>query len=120
MNNVFQIGNTILDNILKNGYSIKEDEDIILSEMTMADGTKRQNIAEKKKTIVRIRFTKINSETLATYLTLMENDFEATYYSPKYKINKTATFRLSEKPDIEMIGSYIDLFEEFEIQLESV
>lgn len=120
MNNVFQIGDVKLDNILKNGYLIKEDENIVLSEITMADGTKRQNIAEKKKIIIKIRFTKINSETLATYLNLMNDDFEATYYSPKYKNNKTATFRLREKPDIEMIGSYIDLFEEFEIQLESV
>ena len=50
----------------------------------------------------------------------MENDFEAVYFSPKYKTRKTATFRLKEKPDIEMIGSYIDLYEEFDIELESV
>lgn len=86
----------------------------------MADGTIRRNIAEKKKTIIKIKFTKINGNTLANYLTLMQNDFEAIYYSPKYKTNKTATFRLTEKPDIEMIGSYIDLYEEFDIELESV
>lgn len=120
MDNVFQIGDVKINNILKSGYLIKEDENIVLSKMTMADGTERQNIAEKKKIIIKIRFTKINSDTLTTYLNLMNDDFEATYYSPKYKINKTATFRLSEKPDIEMIGSYIDLYEEFDIQLESV
>lgn len=86
----------------------------------MADGTDRRNIAEKKKTIIKIKFTKIEGATLATYLTLMESDFEATYYSPKYKTHKTAIFRLKDKPDIEMIGSYIDLYEEFDIELESV
>lgn len=120
MNNVLEINSTKIECILKNGYIIKEDEDIVLAEVTMADGTIRKNIAEKKKTIIKIRFSKINTELLATYLNLMNGDFEATYYSPKYKINKTATFRLSEKPDIEMIGSYIDLYEEFDIQLESV
>lgn len=86
----------------------------------MADGTKRRNIAEKKKVTIKIKFTKINGTTLANYLVLMQEDFEATYYSPKYKTYKTATFRLTEKPDIEMIGTYIDLYEEFDIELESV
>jgi len=88
--------------------------------MTMADGTTRRNIAEKKKVIIKIKFTKIDGATLSEYLTLMEEDFKATYYSPKYKIMKTATFRLKDKPDIEMIGTYIDLYEEFDIELESV
>ena len=86
----------------------------------MADGTTRRNIAEKKKITIKIKFTKIDGTTLSNYLTLMQDDFEATYYSPKYKVNKTATFRLKEKPDIEMIGTYIDLYEEFDIELESV
>lgn len=86
----------------------------------MADGTERRNIAEKKKTSITIKFSKIDSETLSNYLSLMENDFEATYYSPKYQVYKTLTFRLVEKPNIAMIGTYIDLFEDFEIQMESV
>lgn len=86
----------------------------------MADGTIRRNIAEKKKVTIKIKFTKIDSNTLAEYLTLMEEDFEATYYSPKYKINKTTTFRLTDKPSIEMIGSYLDMYEEFDVAMESV
>lgn len=105
---------------MKNGYSIKEDIDIVLSELTMADGTTRRNIAEKKKVTIKIKFTKIDGETLSKYLTLMQEDFNATYYSPKYKTHKEALFRLTEKPDIEVIGSYIDLFEEFDIDMESV
>lgn len=105
---------------MKNGYIIKEDEDIVLAKLTMADGTTRRNIAEKKKITIRIKFTKIEGTTLASYLSLMGDDFSATYYSPKYKTNKTATFRLKDKPDIEMIGTYIDLYEEFDIKMESV
>lgn len=86
----------------------------------MADGTIRRNIAEKKKVTIKIKFTKIDSNTLAEYLTLMEEDFEATYYSPKYKTNKTTTFRLTDKPSIEMIGSYLDMYEEFDVAMESV
>jgi len=105
---------------LKNGYIIKEDEDIILAELTMADGTTRRNIAEKKKITIKIKFTKIDNNTLSSYLNLMQDEFEATYYSPKYKIHKTTIFRLKDKPDIEIIGSYLDLFEEFSIEMESV
>lgn len=105
---------------MKNGYITKEDEDKVLAKVTMADGTERRNIAEKKKVVIKIKFTKIDGTTLSNYLTLMEGDFEATYYSPKYKTNKTATFRLTDKPDIEMIGTYMDLYEEFDIELESV
>lgn len=92
----------------------------MLSTLTMADGTIRENIAEKKKVKVKIKFTKINGDTLSKYLDLMNDDFEAKYYSPKYKTQKTAVFRLVNKPEVSMIGSYIDLYEEFEIELESV
>lgn len=86
----------------------------------MSDGTVRRNIAEKKKISIKIKFTKIDGNTLSDYLTLMENDFEAEYYSLKYKTMKTATFRLVDKPNITMIGTYLDLYEEFDIELESV
>lgn len=86
----------------------------------MADGTERRNIAEKKKVTISLKFTKIDTNTLANYLSLMDNDFQATYYSFKYKDTKTATFRLTEKPSIEMIGSYLDILEEFDVTLESV
>lgn len=104
----------------KNGYAIQEDEDKVLSTLTMADGTERRNIAEKKKVTINLKFTKIDGNILSNYLTLMSSDFQATYYSFKYKTSKTATFRLTEKPTIEMIGSYLDILEEFDVTLESV
>lgn len=91
-----------------------------MAKMTMADGTVRRNIAEKKKITIKIKFTKIDGNTLSNYLTLMQDDFTPLYYSPKYKTQKSTTFRLKDKPDIEMIGSYIDLFEEFTVTMESV
>lgn len=86
----------------------------------MADGTIRRNIAEKKRVSISLKFTKIDNNTLSNYLILMENDFEAIYYSPKYKVHKTAIFRLVEKPIIELINSYLELYEEFDLELESV
>ena len=99
---------------------MQEDQDKVLSTLTMADGTERRNIAEKKKVTINLKFTKIDVNTLSNYLVLMDGDFQANYYSFKYKTTKTATFRLSEKPNIEMIGSYLDLLEEFDVTLESV
>lgn len=86
----------------------------------MADGTERRNIAEKKKVTITLKFGKIDVDNLSSYLTLMEDDFSATYYSFKYKTHKTATFRLKDKPNIEMIGSYLDILEDFNLTLESV
>ena len=104
----------------KNGYAIQEDEDKVLSTLTMADGTERRNIAEKKKVTINLRFTKINGNTLSDYLNLMDGDFQATYYSVKYKTTKTATFRLTEKPTTEIIGTYLNILEEFDVTLERV
>lgn len=115
-----QIGSTPIKFLQKNGYAIQEDEDKVLSTLTMADGTERRNIAEKKKVTINLKFTKIDGNTLSNYLTLMDNDFQATYYSVKYKITKTATFRLTKKPTVEIIGTYLDILEEFEVALESV
>lgn len=120
MNNVLRIDTTTIKFLQKNGYGIQEDQDIVLKTLTMADGTERRNIAEKKKVTINLKFTKIDTNTLSNYLTLMGNDFQATYYSFKYKTFKTAIFRLTEKPNIEMIGSYLDVLEEFEVTLESV
>lgn len=86
----------------------------------MADGTERRNIAEKKKVTITLKFGKIDIDNLSSYLALMEDDFSATYYSFKYKSNKTAIFRLKDKPSIEMIGSYLDILEDFSLILESV
>ena len=56
----------------------------------MADGTLRRNIAEKKKVVIKIKFTKIDGTTLADYLTLMEEDFEATLDTAQYRHNYLA------------------------------
>ena len=117
---LIKIGNTKLKYILRGGYSIQENQDIILEEKTMADGTTRRNIAEKKKTTIYITFSQIDGTTLKDYITLMAGDFSANYWSKDARTYKTATFRLEEKPFNSMLYSPNEIFDEFEVILESV
>ena len=52
---LLKIGNTKIRYILKGGYQIQENQEIILAKKTMADGTTRRNIAEKRKTTIKIK-----------------------------------------------------------------
>ena len=88
---LIKIGTTKLKYILRGGYEIQENQPIVLAEATMADGTKRQNIAEKKKTIISITFSQITGDKIQEYNELWKNDFEATYWSKdnrEYKESK--------------------------------
>ena len=115
-----KIGNTKLNYILRGGYNIQENQDIVLDSKTMADGTERRNIAEKKKTTISIKFSQIDGLTLKNYNQLWQNDFTATYWSKDEQIYKTGTFRLNEKPINSMLNSPNEIFDEFEITMESV
>ena len=64
---LIKIGNTKLNYILRGGYNIQENQDIVLDKKTMADGTERRNIAEKKKTTISIKFSQIDGLTLKNY-----------------------------------------------------
>ena len=114
-----KIGDTKLGYILQNGYNCKENEDIVLASQTMADGTKRRNIAEKKKTIITISFSKITGDILKQYLDLMQGEFEMEYWS-RDRIYKTAIFRLTEQPETSLEYQQTERYDEFEIGLESV
>lgn len=46
---LLKIGNTKLRYILRSGYQIQENQEIILAKKTAADGTVRRNIAERKR-----------------------------------------------------------------------
>lgn len=109
-----------IQHILKNGYYVQENQPIVLSEKVMADGTTRQNIAEKKKTIITLNLSKMYGDNISKYLQLFLGDREVKYYSPTYKEMKIAIFRVPEKPTVEMILAELDLYEEFEVILESV
>ena len=117
---LIKIGNTKLDYILRGGYNIQENQDIVLASATMADGTTRRNIAEKKKTTIGIKFSQIDGLTLKSYSDLWQNDFTATYWSKDDRTYKTGTFRLTEKPSNSMLYSPNEIFDEFDITLESV
>ena len=117
---LIKIGNTKLRYILRGGYNIQENQDIVLQSKTMADGTERRNIAEKKKTTIEITFSQIDGVTLKSYSDLWQGDFSATYWSKDSRTYKTATFRLTDKPANAMLYSPTEIFDEFTIVLESV
>jgi len=117
---LIKIGNTKLRYILRGGYKIQENQDIVLAKATMADGTERRNIAEKKKTTINITFSQIDGATLQEYTTLWQGDFTATYWSKDTRTYKTATFRVSTKPTNEMLYSKNEIYDEFSVSLESV
>ena len=117
---LIKIGNTKLRYILRSGYQIQENQDIVLATLTMADGTKRRNIAEKKKTTISITFSQIDGQTLQSYCNLWLNDFEATYWSKDSRQYKTGTFRVSDKPSNSMLYSVDEIYDEFTVEMESV
>ena len=115
-----KIGTTKLRYILRGGYNIQENQDIVLQKKTMADGTERQNIAEKKKTTIGIKFSQIDGVTLKQYNQLMTGDFSAEYWSKDDRTYKIATFRLASRPVNSMLYSPDEIFDEFDVSLESV
>lgn len=117
---LIKIGTTKLKYILRGGYNIQENQEIVLAKKTMADGTVRRNIAEKKKTNIRIKFSQIDGATLQSYSALWQNDFTATYWSKDDRIYKTGTFRVENKPTNSMLYSPTEIFDEFDIEMESV
>ena len=117
---LIKIENTKLKYILSGGYQIQENQEIVLSKKIMADGTERRNIAEKRKTTIKISFSQIDGATLYEYSKLWQNDFNAEYWSKDERMYKTAVFRLSKKPTNSMLYSPKEIFDEFDITMESV
>ncbi len=117
---LIKINNTKLEYILRKGYQIKENQEIVLAKKTMADGTERRNIAEKRKTTIKITFSQIDGVTLKAYCNLWINDFTAEYWSKDDRTYKTAIFRVSNKPTNAMLYSTDEIFDEFDITMESV
>lgn len=117
---LIKIGNIKLKYILSKGYQIQENQDIVLSKKTMADGTERRNIAEKKRTTIKISFSQIDGKTLMEYNELWKNDFEANYWSKDERIYKMGIFRLKNKPTNAILYSPTEIFDEFDITMESV
>lgn len=117
---LIKIEDTKLKYILSGGYVIQENQEIILSSATMADGTERRNIAEKKKTTIEITFSQIDGITLQEYNKLWQADFNAEYWSKDDRMYKTGIFRVSKKPANSMLNSTKEIFDEFDVTLESV
>ena len=117
---LLKIGDTKLRYILSGGYKIQENQEIVLSKATMADGTERRNIAEKRKTTIEITFSQIDGATLQNYNALWQEDFNAEYWSKDNRMYKTGVFRVSNKPTNSILNSTKEIFDEFDITLESV
>lgn len=117
---LLKIGTTKLEYILRGGYEIQENQEIILATATMADGTQRRNIAEKRKTIINVTFSQIDGITLKSYSSLWQNDFSLTYWSKDDRTYKTATFRVNDKPTNAMLLSTKEIYDEFSVEMESV
>lgn len=117
---LIKIENTKLKYILSGGYQIQENQEIILAKKTMADGTERRNIAEKRKTTIKIQFSQIDGATLQEYSSLWQNDFNVEYWSKDDRMYKTTVFRLSKKPSNSILYSVKEIFDEFDITMESV
>lgn len=115
-----KIYDTKLKYILSGGYQIQENQEIILSKKTMADGTERRNVAEKKKTSIQITFSQIDGETLRQYNELWRNDFPLEYWSKDDRMYKTGVFRVEKKPTNAMLNSPKEIFDEFDVTMESV
>ena len=117
---LIKIGDIKLRYILSGGYQIQENQEIILSKKTMADGTERRNIAEKRKTTIKITFSQIDGATLQNYCQMWLEDFSAEYWSKDDRMYKTGIFRLQKKPTNSMLYSSNEIFDEFDVVLESV
>lgn len=117
---LIKIENTKLKYILSGGYQIQENQEIVLSKKIMADGTERRNIAEKRKTTIKISFSQIDGATLYEYSKLWQNDFNVEYWSKDERNYKTGIFRLSKKPTNSILYSPTEIYDEFDITMESV
>ena len=105
-------------NILSNGYVIKEDEPDVISEVTMADGSKRRNYGEMPKTNIKIKFGRLNKELYKEYIShFSKNEDVYSYFSPKNQEMLTKKFFVTfpETSIISTKGNHS--YEEFEIEL---
>ena len=109
---LLKIENTKLRYILSGGYKIQENQEIVLSKATMADGTERRNIAEKRKTTIEVTFSQIDGATLQNYNALWQEDFNAEYWSKDDRMYKNGVFRVSKKPTNSMLNSTKEIFDE--------
>lgn len=117
---LLKIGNTKLKYILSKGYKVQENQEIVLKKATMADGTVRRNIAEKRKTTITVTFSRIDGATLQQYCNLWINDFTLEYWSKDERTYKNGTFRVENKPTNSIVYSVDEIYDEFEVTMESV
>lgn len=107
-------------NILRGGYKILPNKPEILSEVVMADGTKKRNYGEMPKTRIKVKFGKLDRETYREYIShfeLPEDNY--TYCDTDTGEMLTKKFFVTRPEDIlDYIDDIDEEHEEFEILLE--
>lgn len=86
------------------GYEISDDEDIVLSEIQMAQGTKKIKVAPYTLTEIEVEFGFMTEERYQMLLAAITNPTGSVveYYSPKTGETKKAVF-YAKLPNIEVV-----------------
>lgn len=86
------------------GYEISDDEDIVLSEIQMAQGTKKIKVAPYTLTEIEVEFGFMTEARYQTLLSALTNSAGSVveYYSPKTGETKKAVF-YAELPRISVV-----------------
>lgn len=106
-------------NILKGGYIIKEDEPEVISKAKMADRSEKRNYGDMPKTLIKIKFGKLNKDTYKEYMShFSKNEDIYSYFSLKYQEMKSKKFFVTiQEVAVESITQN-HRYDEFEVILE--
>ena len=105
-------------NILSGGYSIKEDEPDIISEVKMASGDIKRNYGDMPKTSIKIKFGQLDKDTYQEYMShFSKNEDVYSYFSLKEQKLKTKKFFVIF-PETSVLSTTINhRYNEFEVEL---
>ena len=112
-------GDFTFKNILSEGYNITENEPDVLSETTMADGSKRRNYGPMPKTNIKVKFSQLNKDTYQEYMShFSQNEDVYSYFSPRQQKMLTKKFFVTF-PETSIVSiTKNHRYDEFEVELE--
>lgn len=106
--------------ILSGGYKVLPNEPEVISEIKMADGSKKRNYGEMPKTCVKVKFGELDRNTYREYIShfkLPEDNY--TYCDTDTGEMLTKRFFVNRPEDtLNYIDDIDEVHEEFEIILE--
>lgn len=112
-------GNFEFHNILSGGYNILENEPEILSETKMADGSIKRNYGDMPKTIIKVKFGRLNKALYKEYMShFEENESIYSYFSPRKQAMLTKSFFVKFPESSILYGTEEEQeYDEFEVEL---